>query len=264
MQIICRGQGVPLVLVPGIQGRWEYMRPAIDALSRSFRVITFSLCGERDSGRRFDASRGLDNFVDQIDDVLEECGLAAAAVCGVSFGGLVALHYAAARPERAAALVLTSAPGPDFRLRKRHQFYLKAPRLFGAVFLAELPRRMHREVALALPDGGDRRRFALRQARTFLGARMSLSMMAERARLLGAPELLEDCAMVRSPTLVITGEPALDHVVPVDGTSEYVRLIGGARAERIEQTGHIGYITKPDVFAAAIARFLNRDVDAAA
>ena len=26
------GSGPPLVLIPGIQGRWEYLRPAIDAL----------------------------------------------------------------------------------------------------------------------------------------------------------------------------------------------------------------------------------------
>ncbi len=37
------GQGPPLVLIPGIQGRWEYLRPAIDALSRTFRVLTFPL-----------------------------------------------------------------------------------------------------------------------------------------------------------------------------------------------------------------------------
>ncbi|PYR01316.1 MAG: alpha/beta hydrolase, partial [Acidobacteria bacterium] len=36
MQIIEYGGGDPLVLIPGIQGRWEYMRPAIEALAASF------------------------------------------------------------------------------------------------------------------------------------------------------------------------------------------------------------------------------------
>ena len=46
MRIIERGSGTPIVVVPGVQGRWEYFAPAIDALARSFRVVTFSLCGE--------------------------------------------------------------------------------------------------------------------------------------------------------------------------------------------------------------------------
>ena len=48
MTVIDRGHGTPLVLVPGIQGRWEYMRPAVDALAERFRVVTFDLCGDRD------------------------------------------------------------------------------------------------------------------------------------------------------------------------------------------------------------------------
>ena len=264
MRILRHGHGAPIVLVPGIQGRWEYMGPAIDALSRSMCVITFPLCGERASGRRFDRRLGLDNFVDQLDEVLDDCNVEAAPICGVSFGGLIALHYAARRPERSSALILTSTPGPRFHLRKRHQFYLKAPLLLGPVFVAEIPWRVRHELATALPDRRDRRRFALRQVRTFFRAPMSLTQMAERARLLDRNELVEDCARVTAPTLVITGEPALDHVVPVGGSSEYLQLIARARGERIERTGHLGYITRPDVFAAMVGKFLNRDVDAAA
>ena len=51
MQVIDRGRGVPIVMIPGIQGRWEYMRPAIEALEGAFRIITFALAGERKSRR---------------------------------------------------------------------------------------------------------------------------------------------------------------------------------------------------------------------
>ena len=47
--MIDRGNGTPIVLIPGLQGRWEWMRPAVDALARHHRVITFSLCDERRS-----------------------------------------------------------------------------------------------------------------------------------------------------------------------------------------------------------------------
>jgi pimeloyl-ACP methyl ester carboxylesterase len=256
MHIIDRGHGVPIVLIPGIQGRWEYMRPAIDALTESFRVITFALAGERKSRRRFDPARGLDNFVDQIDEVLDARGLTAAAICGVSFGGVVALRYAAERPARTSALMLVSTPGPDFRLAPRHRVYARAPWLFGPAFLAEIPRRVGPELKRALPDTGDRLRFSWRQVRTFFRAPMSVWRMAERSALLGSSSRRVDCARVSAPTLVIAGEPGLDYIVPPDGTADYVRLIAGARGARIDDSGHLGYVTRPSVFADIVEDFL--------
>ena len=256
-EIIDRGQGVPLVLIPGIQGRWEYMRPAIDRLARSFRVITFPLCGERASRLRFEPARGLDNFVDQIDAVLDDRGLGRAVMCGVSFGGLIALHVAARRGARTSALVLVSTPGPDFRPTPRQQMYARTPWLFGPAFLAGIPGRVHTEISVALPDRRDRRRFVWRQLRTFAGAPFSLPQMAARSTLLGSPDLTDDCARVAAPTLVISGEPSLDRVVPADATAQYLRLIPGARAARIERTGHLGYITRPDAFAGIVEHFVS-------
>jgi 3-oxoadipate enol-lactonase len=256
MQIIDRGTGLPIVMIPGIQGRWEYMRPAIDALAESFRVITFPLCGERGSSRDLDPTRGLDDFVDQIDAVLDDRHLTRAVICGVSFGGLIALRFAARRPERTSALVLVSPPGPTFRLRRRHRIYTRLPRILGPVFLAEVPRRVRAEIALAIPDRSGRRRFTWLQIATFLRAPISLSRIAARARLIGIHDPSVDCARILAPTLVMTGEQSLDHVVSAQGASEYQQLIRHARAARLEQTGHLGYITRPREFAATVRGFL--------
>ena len=40
MTIVDRGRGLPVVLIPGVQGRWEYLRPAVDALAGICRVLT--------------------------------------------------------------------------------------------------------------------------------------------------------------------------------------------------------------------------------
>src|SRR3989442_8875919 len=80
-----QGSGTPLLLIPGIQGRWEYMQPAIGALSSaSFRVITFPLCGERASGAGFDRARGIANDVAQAASALDRCGVDRAIICGIS------------------------------------------------------------------------------------------------------------------------------------------------------------------------------------
>jgi 3-oxoadipate enol-lactonase len=254
--IVDRGQGIPIVMIPGIQGRWEYMRPAIEALERSFRIITFALAGERKSRRPFDRKRGLDNFVDQIDEALDQRGLKAAVICGVSFGGVVALRYAAERPARTLALVLVSTPGPDFHLRARHRFYARLPWLFGPAFLAEIPVRVAPEIERALPAAGARLRFSWRQMRTFFRAPMSVSRMAERGALIESTSRQQDCARVSAPTLVVAGEPSLDRIVPADATAAYVQMIAGARSARIDDSGHLGYITRPAAFRAIVEEFL--------
>jgi 3-oxoadipate enol-lactonase len=256
MRVIEFGTGEPLVLVPGIQGRWEYMRPAIDALSLFFRVLTFPLCGEPDSNSRPDPERGLDNYTTQVLAVLDSRRIDRAAVCGVSFGGLVALRFGACHPERTRVLVLASTPAPAWRLRRRHQVYARAPWLFGPIFLAESPWRLRAELTAALPDRRHRSTFRRQVLQTFATAPLSPVRMAARARLIDGIDMRGDCTAITAPTLVITGEPPLDHVVPVDGSSAYARLIPDARAVVLERTGHLGSITRPDAFAALVYEFV--------
>jgi pimeloyl-ACP methyl ester carboxylesterase len=251
------GHGPPLVVIPGIQGRWEYVRPAITALARSFRVFTFSLSGEL-KGPRFDPARGFDTESDQVATLLDEHGLERAAVCGISYGGLPAIRFAAAHPEKTAALILVSTPGPVWRLRPKHRVYAKAPWLFGPLFLAESPIRLRREVATALPDWRSRLAFARWQLGTVAGAPLSPSRMAARARLIGDGSIGTECSSVTAPTLVVTGEAGLDRVVPVGGTLDYLQRIAGAQHVTIERTGHLGSVTRPETFARYVRGFIDR------
>jgi pimeloyl-ACP methyl ester carboxylesterase len=246
MKIVDRGSGPPLVLIPGLQGRWEYMRPAVDALAASFRVITFSLDAD-----------DFDGYAAQVDRAMTEKGIDRAAICGVSFGGLVAVRFAAQSPDRCSALVLASTPRPMLRLRRRHQIYLRAPWILGPIFVAESPLRLRPEICAAIPDARARRRFALHGLKTVLSAPISMSRMAARARLITSVDLSLDCERITAPTLVITGERQLDHVVPVEGSSEYARRIPNARAVVLERTGHLGTITRPDAFTEIVRDFVS-------
>ena len=288
--VIDRGSGAPVVVIPGIQGRWEFMAPAIDALARRHRVLTFPLSGEPDAACRFDAADGIDNYTRQTLEVLDQAQLPGAVICGVSFGGLAAIRFAAQHPQRTRALVLVSTPGPGWRIKPRHQLYAKAPWLFGALFLAELPWRLRPELAAALPERGPRARFAWQQIATIIGSGVSTRRMGQRALMMnsvgltaavkarsavprsstdsGCPELAgaqardlaADCARITAPALIVTGEPHLDRVVPVASTLEYATLISGAQAAVIPRSGHVGLVTRPEVFADLIERFMSASV----
>jgi pimeloyl-ACP methyl ester carboxylesterase len=251
-----RGSGTPLVLIPGLQGRWEYMRPTVDGLAKSFRVLTFALCGEPASGLTFDSAHGLDDYVRQVVRALDDNHIERAVICGVSFGGLIAVRFAATHPERTCALILASTPGPGWRLKRRHRVYARAPYMFGPLFLAEMPWRLRAELTATFPTRRARVQFWLSQLRTALRARVSLARMGERGRIMSAVDVVADCRSVLAPTLVVTGEPGLDYVVSVHGSSDYLLRIAGARGAVLDRTGHLGAITRPDAFSALVRDFV--------
>jgi len=253
------GSGPPLVLIPGIQGRWEYLHPAIEALARTFRVLTFPLCGERGCDQPLDPVLGIENDARQVLAVLDRLGIERAAICGISFGGLPAIRFAATHPERVSSLVLVSTPGPHWHLRPRHRFYAKLPWLFGPLFFIESPFRLRKELAAALPRMTDRWRFSRSQLSSLARAPLSPTRMAARAAFIANADLFSDCANVAAPTLIVTGDRALDRVVSVDRTLAYLDLIPGARHVTLERTGHLGSITRPQEFASLVRGFVMRE-----
>jgi pimeloyl-ACP methyl ester carboxylesterase len=88
--------------------------------------------------------------------------------------------------------------------------------------------------------------------------------MAARAREIEQCDARGDCARITAPTLVLNGEAPLDHVVPVEGSSEYARLIAGARTATIERSGHLGSVTRPKVFTEIVRSFVEGQQHAAA
>ena len=248
------GSGPPLVLIPGTQGRWEYLTPAIDALAQSFRVLSFSLCGERNTAA-FDPALGLDNYARQVGAILDRAAIPDAIVCGISFGGLAAIRFAAAYPRRTRALVIVSAPGPNWQPVPRHRLYMRAPWLFGPLFLLETPVRLQAELRASFPNVANGCRFVLWQLRTLLRAPLSPARMAQRAALIPTAPLVDDCGKIKAPTLIVVGERQLDRVVPVDATTRFVSLLEKTRCETLQETGHLGSITHPDRFAALVRDF---------
>lgn len=252
-----KGTGEPLVVIPGIQGRWEWMRPALRALAERYRTISYSLCGDIGSRASMDPSLGFDSFVRQLDFVLDRAGVDRAIVCGVSYGGAIAVHYAARRTTRVSHLILVSATGPGWTPSERQARYASRPWLSVPAFCLTALDRLGAELRSALPDWRRRASFTTRYLAAALLAPMMPHLMGKRVLLHRRLNLARDCADITAPTLVVTGEPALDRVVPVESTREYVRLIRGARYAMMDGTGHLGMLTQPDRFVRIVNEFID-------
>jgi len=257
MNLIDLGTGPPVVLIPGIQGRWEWMKPTVLALAERCRVVTFSLADEPTAGADLEAT-GFAAYVAQVRRALDRARLERAVVCGMSYGGLIAAAFAARHPERVSGLVLASALPPSWQLNERARFYLRAPRLLAPLFcLASV--RLYPEIAAA-----SRGRWAGAMTAARMGARairypFHPTRMARRAGL--APQIDESTLdSLRVPVLVVTGEDALDTVVPPRLTMEYVRRWPHAHHAILPRTGHLGAVTRAGEFAGLVASFAQQAV----
>ena len=254
--IIDTGRGTPMVLIPGLQGRWEWMRPTVHALAKHHRVITFSLCDERTSPFPCDPQKGFDNFLEQVDLALDRAGIEKAILVGVSYGGLIAAEFAARRPHRVTGLVLASALHKTWQPDSRQQRYLRAPVLMSPWFVATAPSRLRPEIVAALPSLAARLRFSAWHGARAVLSPTTPSRMARRIAWARSHHFAK-AHSVKAPALVVTGEPVLDRVLPVDVTRRYLDDLDSARHVVLEHTGHLGSVTRPDEFADVLGRFVD-------
>lgn len=245
---------LPVVLIPGIQGHWEWMRPTIAALEQTREVRTFSLNAEDGHSDPFA------QWVAEIDKAIDQLGTERAAVVGVSFGGLVAMHYAATRPERTAALVLVSAPSPRMTLGQSEALLVNRPLALLPLFPLFAWRALGRllpEVWTALETWPGRLRFLASHGWQVVRRPMHPWKSARWVREWQARNLASECARILAPTHIITGDDALDRVVPTSSTRDYLALIPGSTATVFSRTGHIGLVSRPAAFAALVNEFIN-------
>jgi pimeloyl-ACP methyl ester carboxylesterase len=246
------GQGSPIVVVPGIQGRWEWMRPAIAALGQRHRVLTFSLHETSSEPQSL-----FESWTRTIDALVDRAGAGVVAIVGVSFGGLIAAHYAATRPRRVSALALVCSPSPRWRLDRRSAQFAQRPGLSLPLFAIRGCYRLAPEIIAARPTWMSRCRFAGEHIWRVLNAPISPRQMSRWATDWMTRDFVDDCRRIAAPTLLITGEPSLDRVVPVSSSVEYLELIPGTRHVVLERTGHIGLVSKPERFASVVSEFVN-------
>lgn len=101
--------GPAYVLVNGLTQYAELWHPYRDAMAaKGFRVVTFDLLGQGESGRPSLFIRQ-DDQVEVIRRIIATLGSKPVFLAGVSFGGVIALRYAIAHPDTLAGLVPMSA-----------------------------------------------------------------------------------------------------------------------------------------------------------
>jgi pimeloyl-ACP methyl ester carboxylesterase len=231
-----RGDGDPLVLVPGINGSGALFYRQVPLLERSYRVATYSL---RDDAEEIDV------LVDDLAQVVERTASAnrQAVIVGESFGGAVALTFALKYPERASALVILNS-FPHFKSQLRLNLALAG---LAAVPWNVIP-MLRRATAWRLhsrhTDQDDIDRFFR------LTADATRQGYMNRLKLLRRYDVRHKLHELKVPALFLAAED--DHLVAAKAEAEYMSSRVPASALQILRGhGHICLIA-PDLDLASI------------
>jgi pimeloyl-ACP methyl ester carboxylesterase len=252
----------PFVLVHGLTGFRDDFREQLPALAALGRTIVYDHRGHGESTNTGAAATySFAQLVADLDALLDLLGVGACDLLGHSMGGMIALRFALARPQRVASLVLmdTAARTPDGMPRAPFAAAGAIARSDGMTTLASLLRAR-------LADEPDRpqaeRRLEAAWGEAYWERRWRrLTAMDPEAFAALTLELVEQAPLtdrlgdLRCPTTVIVGEEDAGFLRP---SEEMAAAIPGAELVRIPDAAHSPQIESPDAWLAAIAGHLRR------
>lgn len=227
---------------------WAFVAPY---LKKDYKIVLLDFILQGQSSKN-SAVRDFDQHAADVEGLLDELGIKKASIIGLSYGSLVAQHFALLFPQRVDKLILMST------------FAHKTP-YFEAVELA-WERALHTggypllfDIMMPSVLGEDYFENPIipiemmRQARADLNAdagALYKLMLATKER----PDYREKLKNITSPTLIIHGEK--DLLLPYHMAEEVHKAIPGSKFEIIPNVGHTLNLEAVPQSLALIKKFL--------
>jgi 3-oxoadipate enol-lactonase len=228
---------------------WDGQMPA---LLREHAVIRYDHPGHGSSPRLFGRCTVADLAGDVI-AMLDRLGVRRFSFCGLSLGGMVGLHVAAAFPDRVRRLAVCST----------------SARLDATAFWNERAAVVERDGLDAVAQAATGRWFTPAFARSHpdvvawageMFRSTDPSSYARLAELLADVDLTGTLREIRAPTLVIAGED--DVAIPPAHGEAIASAVPGSSVIRVPDAAHLVNVERPEVVADALARHLADDLAA--
>jgi pimeloyl-ACP methyl ester carboxylesterase len=250
------GEGIPILFSCAYSTTHENWRAQVEPLvAAGARVILWDYRGHgKSDGPHDPGAYTMDKLVDDLGRVLDwAVGDEPTVLCGLSFGGLTSLHFAAHHLERVRALVLIAA-GPGFKnpeaaakwkqRTNRTADYIETKGFEAFVNGKAGPTCIGRDPELP----------AARAAAAAIIAQdpVSVGFFARRIAAL-APSVIDELPAIDRPALVVVGEedPAFHQAAEVMAAK-----LPRATTARVEAGGHILNIEAAERFNRLVADFL--------
>ena len=250
------GTGQPILLIHAFPLRGAMWEGQIATLAREYRVIAPDLRG-------FGASQivprtsSLDQYADDLAGLLDQLGLGPERVVlgGLSMGGYIAFAVLrhAARYVHALVLADTKPQADSPEAVEGRKRLLQVVHEKGARAVADemLPKLLGETTRREHPD-------VVEQVRALVLSNSTAAIVGAITALMTRPDSTPLLSTIHVPTLILVGDE--DTVTPPSAAEEMHRAIAGSELVRIPGAGHLANLERPDLFDAALARFLGHRV----
>ena len=238
------GRGDPILFLHGIGSVRDTWAGQLAEFGTTHLAVALDARGHGESAAPAETI-SMEAFAADAAAVIEALGAGPAHVCGLSMGGIIALHLWRDRPDLVRSLILcdtwawhpAAAAGQAARL--------------AAVDAAEMPQlALDRMPAVYGPDAAPE----LVQRGVDIFAAKDKAAYRQSSAALWTVDLRTVAASVRVPALVLVGH--YDTVTPPALSEELQRLIPDARLVVIPAAGHLTNEENPAAFNAALRDFL--------
>lgn len=242
------GSGPVVMLVHGVGADGTSWDEIAAALTAQFRVLRLDLRGHGRSGH-IDSSLTLNDFVQDVIDVLDAAQVAKAHVVGFSLGGMIAQGIGLRHPDRVGKLVLLSAVAgrtEEERARVQTRLGILREQGIGAITGAAQDRWFTAGFIARHPELVQRRMQQLQENHA--------PSYAAAYTVFSTSDLGDELHAIRAPTLVATGE----HDV---GSNTRMALymhaqIPGSKLEILPGLRHSILVEAPDLVTTLVRDFL--------
>lgn len=237
--------GAPvLLLIHSLGTSLHVWDPLLPALAARFCVLRCDLRGHGLTAGGIDPpSTTIETLADDVLGLMDALAIDQAVVCGVSIGGMAALHLAAAAPERVARLVLCDT---SYRIGTPQQWDERVAAVSSGGLAAIADTVIGRWVTP---------RFIVERPAEAAGLRTMLLRTPSAGYVAGCHALREaslesDAISVRCPTLIIVGDQ--DASTPPVTAEALAALIPAARLAVLPGAAHLPMVERPKSLAELI------------
>jgi len=259
------GHGDPVVILSGGPGfAVGYMKPVAEVVARHHQAVMFE---QRGTGRSAVAgydSLTFDSAVADLDALREELKVKKLTIVGHSWGGMLAMLYAQAHPDRVERIVLIDSGGPSIEFMESFSKNLAARAtaedLDTAAYWRDPERRKanpHHAAVEALkartPAYFYDRRKGLEFAKQLHDDGYDPRVFSALGRSFDKYDVRDGMKKLDVPVLIIHGRND-----PLIAGEELHAGIPGSKLVWIEKSGHFPWLEQPVAFRNAIEPFLSK------
>ena len=254
-----KGSGDYLLQIPGMFFAHHNFGLVSDAMAEHFTVIDFDQRGTGLSDRP-SQRYSIELWADDCALLLHALGVEHAHVHGTSAAGMVAIHFAAAYPEKVDRLVIDcSAAKLDFVGRAGCEVWKALARAYG-LGSRELALNIASQACSRSFLDGERGAETVESIRELVERNCTLETFCAVCDAMIAADLSADLGRVRAPTLVTVGNQ--DVMTPLDqgpqgvGNRAIAERIPDAELYVMEGVGHANLLEAPELTTRVVLEFL--------